>query len=118
MLKNILKITFRNFRNQKIYSLINVLGFTIGLTSCLFILLYILHEKSYDRFFSKADRIYRVCFEITFAPFESRNAVSPAPAAKAFKDEFPEVTEATRISKRRFREPKAKCPFPRSTSPE
>ena len=42
---------------------INLFGLTVGLTGCLIIALYVLHELSYDRFHAKADRIYRVMTE-------------------------------------------------------
>ena len=101
MLKTIFKISLRNFRKQKINSFINILGFTIGIASCLFILLYILHEKSYDRFFGNSHNIYRLGFDISLASASSKDVVSPAPAAATFKNEFPEVVESTRLSRPR-----------------
>src|ERR1700743_2953488 len=60
MLKNYLKIAFRNLGKYKFISFINLFGLTVGLTCCLLILTYILHETSYDKYNSKADRIWRV----------------------------------------------------------
>ncbi len=60
MLRNYLKITFRNLWRQKGYALINILGLAIGLASCMIIMLYVFHELSYDTFNTKTDRIYRV----------------------------------------------------------
>ena len=60
MFKNYFKIALRNILKEKIYFVINILGLTIGLAACLVILLYVKSELSYDRFHSKADRIYRV----------------------------------------------------------
>ena len=60
MLRNYLKIALRNLMKFKFISFINLSGLTIGLTSCLLILTYILHELSFDRYNANADRIYRV----------------------------------------------------------
>ncbi|MFC1543104.1 ABC transporter permease [Candidatus Neomarinimicrobiota bacterium] len=97
MLKNYLVIAFRNFLRNKTYSFINIFGFTIGIASCLLILLYIMHELSYDRFHEKADRIYRIAGDIKVGTAEEMIATSPAPAAAGFKDEFPEVEDAIRF---------------------
>jgi len=50
----------RSLFKNKVVSLINILGLTIGLTAFLFIIQYVLYEKSYDTFFDGSDRIYRV----------------------------------------------------------
>ena len=60
MLKNYLKIALRNLRKNKAYSLINVVGFAIGISVCILIFLYIQNELSYDKFFKNSDRIYRI----------------------------------------------------------
>jgi putative ABC transport system permease protein len=60
MLKNYLKIALRNLWRYKAFSCINLFGLSVGLTCCLLLALYILQELSYDRYHTKADRIYRV----------------------------------------------------------
>ena len=60
MLKNYLKIALRNILKYKGYSLINILGLAIGMACCMVILLYVRHELSFDRFHSKAERIFRL----------------------------------------------------------
>jgi len=60
MLRNYLRIAVRNLAKYKFISFINLFGLTVGITCCLLILTYILHETSYDRYNSKADRIWRV----------------------------------------------------------
>lgn len=59
MLKNYIKIAFRNLTKNKIYSSINIFGLSIGVACCLLILLYLTNEFSYDRFHENSDRIYR-----------------------------------------------------------
>ncbi len=50
MLRNYFTIALRNIRKHKFFAAINILGMTIGITSCLFIALYVINEFSYDRF--------------------------------------------------------------------
>jgi putative ABC transport system permease protein len=60
MLKNYLKIAIRSLRKNKVFSLINILGLTIGITVCMMIFLFVMNEFSYDDFHKDGDRIYRV----------------------------------------------------------
>jgi putative ABC transport system permease protein len=60
MIRNYIKMSFRNLGRHALTSFINLSGLTIGFTCCLLILVYILHELSYDRYNHNADRIYRV----------------------------------------------------------
>ncbi|SEA68218.1 putative ABC transport system permease protein [Chitinophaga terrae (ex Kim and Jung 2007)] len=62
MIRNYIKIALRNLRNNKVYSLINIVGLTIGLTCAMLILLYVKDEVSFDRFHKKGASIYRVVF--------------------------------------------------------
>ncbi|MEP2771049.1 MAG: ABC transporter permease [Fulvivirga sp.] len=63
MLKNYIKIAFRNIRNQKSYAFINIFGLAIGMAATILILLFVQDELSYDRYHEKSDRIYRVSRE-------------------------------------------------------
>src|SRR5579872_2985418 len=65
MLKMYFKIAWRNLAKNKLYSLVNIGGLTIGITSCILIGLYISNELSYDRFNKNADRIVRATTEYT-----------------------------------------------------
>ena len=60
MLKNYLKIAWRNITRQRGYSLINIVGLAIGIAACLLILQYVSFELSYEDFQANKDRIYRV----------------------------------------------------------
>ena len=64
MIKNNLRIALRNFKNQPGYTFLNIFGLTLGITSTLFILLYITEESRFDTYHEKADRIYRVSSDI------------------------------------------------------
>ena len=64
MFKNYLKMTLRNIRMHKVYSLINIAGLVIGITCSILILLYVRYELSYDRYHEDAKDIYRVVFNV------------------------------------------------------
>jgi len=65
MIKNYFKIAWRNLMKSKVFSIINVLGLTIGITVCMMIFLFILHEMSFDRFHKNSASIYRVMRNVT-----------------------------------------------------
>jgi putative ABC transport system permease protein len=93
MLRNYLKITWRNIKRHKAFSLINIAGLAIGISCCVLILLWIQHELSWDRFHEHAENIYRVSqkqYDGHLTP------VTPLPLADILKTEFPEVVNAAR----------------------
>lgn len=97
MLKNYLKIAWRNIRKQKFYSFINILGLTIGMTCCFLIFIYVQFELSYDGFHEKKDQIYQLTTDVK-TPTELIQAdITSAPMGPALKADFPEVKAATRV---------------------
>src|SRR5579864_7308555 len=60
MFKNLLLVAIRNFKRDKGYSLLNILGLMIGITFSLFLIFYIKDELSYDRYNEHAERLYRL----------------------------------------------------------
>jgi putative ABC transport system permease protein len=60
MWNNYLKIGLRNFSKQRLYSFINVFGLALGISCVILITLFVLNEKSFDRFHDRASNIYRV----------------------------------------------------------
>ncbi|MEM1405847.1 MAG: ABC transporter permease [Bacteroidota bacterium] len=99
MIRNYLKITFRNIRRNKLYALVNLSGLALGIASFLFIGLYIYNEMSYDRFWVNSDRIYRVDGVWISPEGSSRYATAPPPLAGRMEADMPEVKFATRILK-------------------
>ena len=98
MFRNYLKIAFRNLWKHKVFSLINILGLTVGLTAGFLIFLYVSFELSYDKFHSKADRIYRIVADIK-TPTEVLHAGGPSWAVpQHIKLDFGEVEQAVRIA--------------------
>ncbi|MDO6429017.1 ABC transporter permease [Flavitalea sp. BT771] len=96
MLKNYLKIAFRQLSRNKLFSSINIFGLAAGLAVCLLIMLYILDELSYDKHHKDADRTYRLAYVTGTGDDWS---AEPAPVAFTIKAEMPEVQEATRLLK-------------------
>lgn len=97
MIKNYLKIAFRNLWKRKGFSAINITGLAIGLATCLLIMLFVLDELSYDRFNKKADRIYRVDGDIKFGGNHFILAVAPDPMGPTLKKDFPQVEQYVRF---------------------
>ncbi|WP_031525954.1 ABC transporter permease [Dyadobacter crusticola] len=98
MLKNYLKIAFRNLWKHKVFSFINVMGLTVGMSACFLIFLYVSFELNYDAFHSKGDRIYRLVTDIK-TPSETINTSSTSWAfAPAIAADLPEVEAFTRVS--------------------
>jgi putative ABC transport system permease protein len=98
MFKNYLKIAIRSFLKYKGHSIINIIGLSIGIASCLLLLLWIQDELSYDRYHKKAERIYRVAFQSEYQGKIKRSASSPKPLGPALIREFPWIEKAVRFS--------------------
>jgi putative ABC transport system permease protein len=65
MFRNHFRTALRNLFKNKLYTGINLIGLAVGLATCVLILVYVLDELSYDKFSTKADRIYRLNEEIS-----------------------------------------------------
>jgi putative ABC transport system permease protein len=100
MLRNHLKIAYRNFVRHKLYSFINVFGLAIGLSICMIISLWVLRELSYDRFHENADRIYRVERELFRDNLYSRWPITGGYYKRALIDDYPEIVNAVRFWRR------------------
>ncbi|MGB4772625.1 MAG: ABC transporter permease [Chitinophagaceae bacterium] len=97
MIRNYIKVAFRNLWKNKGYSAINIIGLAVGLASCLLIFLYVWDELRFDRFHEKADRIVRVHSAIRFGGSDLNLAVASDPMGAALKQDVPQVEEFTRI---------------------
>ena len=97
MLRNYFKIALRNITRYKFYSAINILGMSLGLTTCLIIILYIADELSYDKFHRNAERIYQVGLHAKIGPQDITVSNTPPPMGPALLAELPEVESYTRI---------------------
>jgi putative ABC transport system permease protein len=98
MLHSYFTIAFRNLLKQKVFSLINILGLTIGITCCILLTLYIRDEFSYERHFDDYRSIYRLTSVFTAEKWSSKLPSSAPPAVPALLQEFPEIQAATRVA--------------------
>ncbi|WP_435353046.1 ABC transporter permease [Emticicia sp. SJ17W-69] len=97
MLRNYIKIAFRNLLKNKAFTAINIFGLAIGIATCLIILLFVQDELSYDRFNEKADRIVRIIFKANINGGKINEANVMPPTAQTLKNDYPEVQDATRL---------------------
>ncbi len=95
MFNNYLKTAVRNLFKQRLFSLINISGLAGGIAVCIFILVYINYELTYDSHHKDADRIYRVLTTITRPEFTNTYAGIMPPYASKVKGHFPQVENIT-----------------------
>ena len=102
MLKNYIKTAWRNLLKNKFYSLINIVGLTVGLAIGILILLWVQDELSFDSFHKKAPNIYRMA--IFGGTGASRQIWSQdvAPMGPLAKQQLPEVKDQVRITGNEF----------------
>ncbi|MCP4726026.1 MAG: FtsX-like permease family protein [bacterium] len=98
MLKSYFKIAVRNIFRNRIYSLINISGLTIGLACCLIVLLYVHNELSYNNFHEKGDRVYRVLTESIRPNYIFRSGSVFTKFAGYAQDNLPEIENTVRIT--------------------
>ncbi len=95
MIRNYIKTIIRIFWRFRLNSFINLLGLALGITAGFMILTHIRDEISYDRFFTRADRIYRVTSEAHYGD-QVRNWAPTAPVlAEEITRYYPEIEKAT-----------------------
>ncbi|NCI50577.1 FtsX-like permease family protein [Sediminibacterium roseum] len=97
MFRNYFKTALRALLKNKTYSLINIVGLSVGTLCCIYILLYVQEQYSYDKHHRQAESIYRITTDLTLSGDRRLNATSSPPIAPAMKKEFAEVAEYTRI---------------------
>jgi hypothetical protein len=99
MFFNYFKIAIRNIRRQKLYTLINVTGLSIGVATSILFLLFVYEELTTDKFHKNADQIYRV---YTILEDNEKNlpaALTPSALAEALKKDYPEVSDAVCVAR-------------------
>ncbi|HTI08907.1 MAG TPA: ABC transporter permease [Puia sp.] len=97
MFKNYLLTAFRNFRKNKVFSFINVLGLTLGIACSVAIFMIVRYELSFDNFHAHPERIYRVVSDFRFPEGVEYQSGVPYPLPEAFKHEFPQVAQVATI---------------------
>ncbi len=92
-MKLIFRQAFRHIKKQKLYAAINIIGLTIGLLSFVLIMLYVNHERGFDKFHRKSERIYR----LTSATSERAMAIVPYTWGESLAEEWPEIESLASI---------------------
>ncbi|MFD2600303.1 ABC transporter permease [Sphingobacterium corticis] len=97
MWKNYLNVTYRNLLRYKAFSLLNIVGLSVGLASSLLILLWVKHERSYDQFHDKSAKIYRLTSGLSQ---EFVAATTPPPLAEDLRNNIPAIKDFVRLTHR------------------
>jgi putative ABC transport system permease protein len=97
MFKSLLKSALRSVTKKIGYSILNILGMTLGIASALFLILYVADELSFDRYHENSERIYRVQSTIQEPDDEFTWIVAQIPFAPQVKEDYAEVENFTRL---------------------
>ena len=97
MLKNYFKIAFRNLKRHKLYSFINILSLTVGITCCILISLYVKQELSYDSYFQNAGNIYRITTTHISERGTYVDVETPMPLSNDLRNRYPGIGKSSRI---------------------
>lgn len=98
MIRNFILSAIRNIRRNRFYTVLNILGLSVGLAAFIFILLFVRDEMTYDRHHERHERIFRIESDFTISDRHDRFAIVPVPMGPAFELEFPEVEESVRFA--------------------
>jgi putative ABC transport system permease protein len=96
MIRNYFKIAIRNIRRYPAHSILNISGMAIGMACAILILLWVQDEWSYDRHFDNADNLYRLIGGDLSGNEGPLMARTPAPIARALKEDYPEIIRTSR----------------------
>lgn len=99
MLASYFRLTIRLYKAQRLFFLINLFGLITGAAAFMMIMIYVNHERSYDKFHQNADRIFRVYNKMQWQGIESTSAQTPAPLAEFLSSRYHDVVSTVRIIK-------------------
>ena len=97
MIKNLLLIALRNLKKDFWYSLLNILGLTIGITFSLFLIFYVKDELSYDKHHKNSDRIFRIVSYIQEKDKNTDWTLTQLPLGPTLQKDYPEVEQQVRF---------------------
>lgn len=97
MLRNMFTIAWRNAIRQKQFTILNILGLSIGVTACLLIALYVQDESSFDKFHEKGDRIFRINQSMIWGDWNEQFGSTGPNLAIALREDIPEFEEVVRV---------------------
>lgn len=98
MFKNYLSVAWRNLVKGKLFSFINIIGLSVGLTCCMLITLYIMNETSYDAYQKNANNLYQIGTEFVGLGNFLKLPNTPAGMGETMKNVFPEIEQTTRLA--------------------
>ncbi|MBA2249029.1 MAG: ABC transporter permease [Chitinophagaceae bacterium] len=98
MIKNYFKIALRNLKKNKVFSLINILGLSIGLTCFMLIAVFVFNEFKYDKYPEAAKYIYRVILSVNGNDDVAVYPSVDAGVGEGIKNAYPEVKAFARVS--------------------
>src|SRR5450631_1859197 len=98
MIKNYLKTSLRFLSKNKTYSFINIFGLALGTLCCIYIILYVTDQYSYDKHQPDAKNIYRIVTSLDLAGDKHNNGTSSPPIAPTMKKDFGEVVQYCRVT--------------------
>jgi len=96
MLKNNIKIAFRNLLRYKVFSFINVFGLGIGMACFILIMLWVQNELNFDNSYENSDEIYRVITQFQRPDNHDVQALTPVPLGPSIVRDYPEILNFTR----------------------
>ena len=96
MLKNYLRVAVRNLIRHKGYSFINIAGMSLGMASCILILLWVQHELSFDQFLDDGEQLFIVWTKQQYGDNVGLSLGTPPAVARALREEYPEILNSTR----------------------
>lgn len=97
MWKNYVKVSFRNLLKYKSFSIINIVGLSIGIATSILIFLFVQYEFSYEDFYENKDRIFRIGVDARIGNTEIHQTGTPSPMPAAMYAELPDIEKITRI---------------------
>jgi putative ABC transport system permease protein len=94
---NMFKMAWRNALRQKQFTILNVLGLTLGIATCVGIGLYVFNETTYDTFHPNGDRMFRINQPMIWGDWDERFAATGPGVAGALREDIQEFEEVTRL---------------------
>jgi predicted permease len=99
MFRTNLKIALRNLWKNKSYTLINILGLSIGMASCILIFIFVHYQLSFDGGYKNESRIYRVVTDWKYNSYDDYSAGVPIPFTSAARNEIAGIEKIGAIAK-------------------
>ncbi len=97
MIRNYLTVAWRNLKRNKVFTAVNVLGLSVGLTVCMLLSLYIWHESTYDNYHPGGDRLYQICETGSSQGKQFRFHGTGHSIAELMKSNYPEIEATARM---------------------